>query len=138
MTSATQTNPVSKGMLWTGRIMSAISSLLVGFAGAIKLIHSPQIIWGFAKMGYPASLVWPVGVTEVSCLIVYLIPRTSVLGAILLTGFLGGATATCLRVGDPSIPLPIVTGMLVWGGLFLRDPRLRSLIPLRSSGTGEY
>jgi DoxX-like family len=127
----------SKGMLWTGRILSALSSLLVGFAGIIKLTHSPQIIEGFAKMGYPASLVLPIGIIEVSCVIVYLIPRTSVLGAILLSGFLGGAIATCLRVGDPSLPLPVVTGIFVWGGLFFRDPRIRALIPLRSSANGD-
>ena len=119
--------------LWTGRILTAIPSLIVGFAGAMKLTHSPQVIEGFAKTGYSASLVTPIGIIELSCVIVYLIPRTSVLGAILLTAFLGGATVTCLRVGDPSLPLPIITGILVWGGLFFRDPRLRALIPLRSA-----
>jgi hypothetical protein len=76
-------------------------------------------------------LVAPVGILEVICLVVYLIPRTSVLGAILLTGLLGGATVTTLRIGDPTFPMPVVLGMMVWGGLFLRDERLRALIPLR-------
>jgi hypothetical protein len=128
---------LSKKMLWTGRVLSALPSLLVGFAGIVKLTHSPQIIEGSAKMGFPASLVLPIGIIEVSCVIVYLIPRTSVLGAILLTAFLGGATVTCLRVGDPSLPVPIITGIFVWGGLFFRDPRIRALIPLRSSVSEE-
>jgi hypothetical protein len=126
----------SKKMLWTGRILSALSGLLVAFAAIMKLAHSPQVIEGFAKMGFPASLVLPIGIIELSCVIVYLIPRTSVLGAIFLTAFLGGATVSCLRVGDPSLPLPIVTGIFVWGGLFLREPRIRALIPLRRSANG--
>lgn len=129
----TQTKPVPKGMLWAGRIMSALPCLLIAFAAVIKLTRSPQVIEGFARSGYPASLVLPVGILELCCVIVYAIPRTSGLGAILLTGFLGGATATCVRVGDPSFPLPIITGMLVWGGLYLRDRRVRSLIPLRAN-----
>jgi hypothetical protein len=82
-------------------------------------------------MGFPLSLSSGLGILELSCTLLYVIPRTSVLGAILLTGYLGGATATTVRIGDPFY-LPVLFGIMVWGGLFLRDPRLRSLIPLRS------
>ena len=118
-------------MLWTGRIMSALPVLLILFASSIKLAKTASAVEGTIKMGYPASLVVPVGIIELTCVVFYVIPATSVLGAILLTGLLGGATATLVRVGDPSIPLPIITGMLVWGGLFFRDRRIRALIPLR-------
>ncbi len=118
-------------MLWTGRIMSALPVLLILFASSIKLAKTASAVEGTIKTGYPASLVVPVGIIELTCVVFYVIPATSVLGAILLTGLLGGATATLVRVGDPSIPLPIITGMLVWGGLFFRDPRIRALIPLR-------
>lgn len=74
----------------------------------------------------------PVGLIELTCVIVYLVPSTSVLGAILLTGLLGGATVTTLRIGDPSYPLPILLGMMAWGGLYLRDRRLRALIGRRA------
>ena len=122
---------VSKPMLWTGRVMSAIVVLLTGFGSIVKLLKVAGVIEGMAKAGYPEHLVRPVGVIEMICIVVYLIPRTNVLGAILLTGLLGGATATNVRIGDPATPLPVVLGMLAWGGLYLRDLRLRELIPLR-------
>jgi hypothetical protein len=125
--------PDSRGMLWAGRVLSTLPALLLAFAASGKLFHSPQVVEGMARSGYPAWLLMPVGIIELSCVIVYLIPRTSVLGAILMTGFLGGATASCLRVGDPSLPIPIIAGILVWAGLFFRDPRIRALIPLRGS-----
>jgi hypothetical protein len=137
MPSDTKAAPVSKGMLWTGRVMSALPSLLIAFAGVMKVAKVPGVVEGSAKSGYAASLVLPIGIIELSCLIVYLIPRTSVLGAILVSAFLGGATATCVRVGDPSWPMPVLTGVLIWGGLYFRDPRVRALIPLRSSVEGE-
>jgi hypothetical protein len=124
----------SKKMLWTGRIMSALPVLLILFASSIKLAKTPSAVEGTVKMGYPASLVVPIGIIELASVVIYVIPATSVLGAILLTGLLGGATASLVRVGDPSIPLPVLTGMLVWGGLFFRDSRIRALIPLSRNG----
>lgn len=121
-------------MVWTGRIMSAIVILLVAFGSVVKLIKVAGVVEGMARAGYPEPLVRPVGVIELICIVVYLIPQTNVLGAILLTGLLGGAAATNFRIGDPSFPLPIVVGMLTWGGLYLRDVRLRELIPLRRAG----
>ena len=131
MQSATQTAPVSKKMLWAGRIISALPVLLLLFSGAMKLVKPAPVVQGFAHFGYPESLALSIGILELACTVVYVIPRTSVLGAILLTGYLGGATATHVRIGDPFF-VPVGLGVLVWGGLFLRDDRLRALIPLRS------
>lgn len=86
---------------------------------------------GFTKFGYPESLLRVLGIVELTCTIIYLIPRTAVLGAILLTGYLGGATATHARVSDPSFVMPVICGVLIWLGLYLRDLRVRALIPLR-------
>lgn len=135
MTSTPQALSNSKAMLWTGRVMSAVPVLVVLFASSIKLARASAAIEGTMKAGYSASLVVPIGVIELTCVLIYVIPATSVLGAILLTGLLGGATATLVRVGDPSVPFPIVIGILAWAGLFFRDPRLRALIPLRRAGT---
>ena len=132
MQSATQTAPVSKKMLWAGRIISALPVLLLLFSGAMKLVKPAPVVQAFAHLGYPESLVLRIGILELACTVVYVIPRTSVLGAILLTGYLGGATATHVRIGDPSFFIPVILGVLVWGGLFLRDDRLRALIPLRT------
>lgn len=126
------TAAVSKPMLWTGRVMSALPVLMVLLGSIMKLMKTAAVLEGFARVGVPERLIVPVGLIEMTCVVVYLIPRTSVLGAILMTGLLGGATITTLRVGDPTFPMPVVLGMLAWGGLFLRDPRLRELIPLRA------
>jgi hypothetical protein len=89
------------------------------------------VIEGMAHYGYPEHLILYIGMLEVGCTIVYLIPRTAILGAILMTGYLGGATATNVRVGDPSFIGPVLAGVLVWAGLYLRDGRLSALIPAR-------
>lgn len=123
--------PVSKGALWTGRILSAIPVLIVLMAGVMKVARLPGVAEGFERAGLPARLILPVGLIELACVLVYVVPQTSVLGAILMTELLGGATLTTLRIGDPTFPLPVILGMMAWGGLFLRDPRLRELIPLR-------
>jgi hypothetical protein len=131
MPSAATTNPVSKKMLWAGRILSALPVLLMVFTGAFGLLKPAVAAQGFAHYGYPEGAMVRITIVEIACAIVYAIPRTSVLGAILLTGYLGGATATHVRVGEPFF-LPIVVGVVVWAGIFLRDERLRALIPLRS------
>lgn len=132
MQSATQIAPGSKTMVWTGRVLSTLSVLLFVFTGMFALLNPVAALQGFAHYGYPDSAMLPITVAEILCVIVYVIPRTSVLGAILLTGYLGGATATHLRVGEPFF-LPIVVGVVVWAGVFLREGRLRALIPLRTS-----
>jgi DoxX-like family len=124
-------SPVSKTTLWIGRVMSALPVLLVLFGSVMKLMKTASVMEGFARAGVPERLIIPVGVIELVCVIVYVIPQTAVLGAILMTGLLGGATITTLRIGDPTYPMPVVLGMLAWGGLFLRDTRLRELIPIR-------
>ncbi len=128
---STEAVPVSKKMLWAGRIVSALPVLMLLLSGVMKLAKPAPVVQGFVQLGYPESLALGIGILELACTVVYVIPRTSILGAILLTGFLGGATATHVRIGDPSFFFPAVLGVLVWLGLFLRDERLRALIPLR-------
>ena len=130
------TTTVSKIALWTGRVMSALPVLLILLGSIMKLMRHPSVLEGFARAGLPERLILPVGLIELVCVVVYLIPRTSVLGAILMTGLLGGATITTLRVSDPTYPMPVILGMLAWGGLYMRDLRLRALIPLRQESSG--
>jgi len=115
------------------RIISALAVLFLAFDGIIKVLKLAPAVEATTQLGYPAGLVITIGVLELTCLAVYVIPRTSVLGAILLTGYLGGAIATQVRAGTPlfSIVFPIIIGALIWGDLFLRDERLRTVIPLR-------
>ena len=131
MPTDSQAAPISKGHLWTGRIMSALPVLMLLFSATMKFLKPAPVLENFTRLGYSEGVIFPLGVVEVACTLLYLIPRTSYLGAILLTGFLGGATATHLRAGEPFF-IPIVLGMMVWGGLFFRDTRLRALIPLKS------
>ena len=130
MQPLTQTHHVSKKVLWAGYIMSALPVLMLLFSAAMKFAKPPPVMEGFKHLGLPESLALGLGVLELGCTLLYIIPRTSVLGAILLTGYLGGAILAHLRVGDPFFG-PVIFGVLVWGGLFLRDPRLRALIPFR-------
>jgi hypothetical protein len=125
-----QIAPVSKKMLWAGYILSALPVLLLFFSGVMKLVQPAPVMEGFIRLGYPESLALWIGIVELACAVLYVIPRTALLGAILLTGYLGGATATHLRIGEPFFA-PIVLGVMVWGGLFFRDARLRALLPLR-------
>lgn len=131
MQSATQTALASKKMLWAGRIISALPVLLLLFAGVMKLMKPAAVVQGFAHSGYPERLILVIGILELTCAVIYAIPRTAVLGAVLLTAFMGGATATHVRIGEPFI-VPVMVGVLVWVGLFLREERLRALLPLRS------
>lgn len=127
-----QTQSGSKAALWAGRIISALPVLLMVFGGIFGMLKPAMAVQGFVQFGYPEKFFLPIGIVELACVIVYAIPRTSVLGAILLTGYFGGATATHVRLGDPLFIVPVIMGVMIWGGLFLRDDRLRSLIPLRS------
>lgn len=118
-------------MIWTGRILSVFPVLMMGVGAAFAFTRSPQVVEGMTKFGYQESAVLLVGVLEIVSVLLYLIPRTAVLGAIVMTGYLGGAIATHVRVGDPGWPTALVLGVFVWGGLYLRDERLRALLPLR-------
>ena len=130
--SATRTATTSKKMLWTGRVISAIPVLLMVFSAVMKLIKAAPVVQGMPRYGYPESQIVIIGVLELLSCIIYLIPSTGVLGAILMTGYLGGATATNFRIGDPSYIMTFLLGVFVWGGLFFRDARVRALIPVRS------
>ena len=130
-----QAAPVSKGRLWVGRVMSAVPSLFLLIDGGMKLLKPESVVKATVQLGYPEGAILGLGIVLLACTVLYLIPRTAVLGAILLTGYLGGAVATHVRIGNPLFThtlFPIYLAVLVWGGLFLRDERLRALIPLRS------
>jgi hypothetical protein len=131
MASVTQTVPISNKLIWTGRIISALLVLMLLMSGVVKLFKLANVDVEFTRLGYPGSVILGIGILEIACAIIYAIPRTAVLGAILLTGYLGGATATHVRIGDPFI-MPILIGVLAWVGLLLREDRLRALLPLRS------
>ena len=139
--SGVQTDLVSKKRLWAGRILSALAVLLLLFDGVIKLTELAPVVESFARLGYPESLAFNIGILELVSIVLYLIARTAILGAILPTGFLGGATATPVRVDDPlftHVLFPSYVGVLVWGGLHLRDDRLRTLIPLKQPPEGSH
>lgn len=119
-------------VVWTGRVLSALVSLIFAMSAFMKFKGGPELTEGMAHMGLPESLVVPLAVLELACVAIYAIPATAVLGAILLTGYMGGAICTHVRVGDPFV-VQVVVGVVVWLGLGLREPRLRALIPLRSS-----
>lgn len=125
--------PESKKMLWAGRVVSTLPVLMLLMSGVMKFVKPKEVIEGFAKLGWNESYAFGLGILELTCVAIYLIPNTAVLGAILLTGYLGGAIATHVRLGDfNDIVAPVIAGILVWLGLFLRDARIRALIPLRS------
>jgi hypothetical protein len=113
MQSATQTASVSKKGLWAGRIISALMILFLLFDSALKVMKLAPAVEGTARLGYPTSLVFPIGIAELICVALFVIPRTTILGAILLTGYLGGATATQVRLEDPWFFFPVVVGALV-------------------------
>lgn len=122
----------SKGMIWTGRIISGIVVLFLLFTTTFGLIHKAESIKHMTEYGYPESTYMPISIVLVICVLLYAIPRTSIFGAILMTGYLGGAVATHVRASEFHLAAsPIVVGVLVWLGIFLRDARLRALVPLR-------
>ena len=123
------TSASNKGSLWAGRISSALPALFLLLDGIMKLVKPVFVVEATVQLGYRESVIVGLGVVLIACTILYLIPRTAVLGAILLTGYLGGAVATHVRVGGPlfSIIFPVILGAMLWGGLYLRDERVRSL-----------
>ena len=132
MQASVGTSTISKGAVWTGRILIAVIFLFMLFDGGIKVLRLAPAVEGTARLGYPTSVVVPIGMVALVSAFLYALPSTSILGAVLLTGFLGGATATQVRVQDPWFFFPVALGVLVWLGPFLLDERLRALIPLRS------
>lgn len=119
---------------WPARIVTAVPVLFLLWDSVIKLLNLTPVVEGFARLGYPEGLALPIGTLELACIVLYLIPRTSVLGAMLLTGYLGGAIATHVRVADPlfsHVLFPVYVAVLIWAGLLLREDRLYELVPLR-------
>ena len=120
--------------IWVGRILSALAILFLSFDTIVKVLRLPVAIEGTTQLGYPESTVFVIGIIQLVCLVLYVIPQTSVFGAILFTGYLGGALATHLRIGSPlftHILFPIYVALLIWGGLYAREPRLRAMVPIR-------
>jgi hypothetical protein len=133
MQSESQTS-VSKKTLWAARIIGGLPALFLLVDGAMKLAKPAFVVDATVKLGYSESVIIPLGIVLVLCTILYLVPATTVLGAILLTGYLGGAVATHVRMGEDifSIIFPVIFGGLIWFALYLCEPRLRALIPARS------
>jgi DoxX-like protein len=126
------TQPTSSpAKLWTGRVLSAIPAVMMIFSASLKLRHVPMFmsLWT-SKFGWQEPTATTIGIVELSCVLLYVFPPTSVLGAIVMAGYLGGATATHVRIGDNFVP-PVVLGVIAWLGLYLREPRLAKLVPLR-------
>lgn len=125
----------SSKALWAGWIMSGFAALFLLFDAAVKVLELPLAVEATTQLGYPQSVIVGLGLLQLACLVIYLLPRTSVLGAVLWTGYLGGAIATHLRVGSPLFShtlFPIYVAALLWGGLWVRDERLRSVLPIRA------
>jgi hypothetical protein len=135
MQTTTRTIPGSTKKLWTGRIITGIAALFLLFDSTLKILKLPAAVQGTVQLGYPESVIIGIGLVQLLCVVLYLVAPTQVLGAILLTGYLGGAVATHVRIGNPlftHILFPVYVGVLIWAGLFLRDARLRALVPWRS------
>jgi hypothetical protein len=135
MQSAAQPGAVSKKSLWTGRVLSGLVAAFMAFDAVIHLLRPVPVVVAFAKLGYPLRLAVTLGIIELVCVLLYVTPRTSILGAILLTGYLGGAIATQLPTSNSifgEILFPFYVGVIAWGGIYLRDERLRTLIPWRN------
>jgi hypothetical protein len=130
----TQTAIVSKKMLWAGHVISALPALFLLIDVVMKLLKAPIVLEETVRLGYSESTIIGVGLLLLVCTVFYVIPRTATLGAILLTGYLGGAVASHVRVGEGPFPVlfPVIVGVLIWLGLYFRDERLRMLIPFRS------
>jgi hypothetical protein len=135
-----QANSASKKMLWTGRTLTTLVVLFLLMDAAMHLSKIPPVVAAFAQLGLPLQLAFTLAMIKLVCLALYLYPRTSVLGAVLLTGYLGGAVAIHLRVGNPLFGetlFPVYMGVLLWGGLYLRDTSLRALFPFRTSAVAK-
>ena len=134
MSSEMHAAPVSTGARWAGWVLSGLPALFLLLDGVMKLFKPPVVVETTVKLGYAEEVIVALGIVLLACTILYLIPRTAVLGAVLLTGYLGGAVATHVRAGDEVFPIvfPVIVGAMVWGGLVLRDGRLRALLPLRT------
>jgi len=130
--SALSATTTSKKLFWTGRVLTGLIVAFLLLDGAMKLVPIAPVIEACQRLGYPVEIARHLGLVLVTCTVLHLIPRTQVLGALLLTAYLGGATATHVRIGDP-FWFPIVMGVILWAGLYLRNPRLRALLAAPSA-----
>ena len=133
MLTESQALPVPRASLWIGRILTAIAALFLLMDGVGKVLKAPPVMEACARVGVPERLIPGLGVVLIASALIYAIPQTSAMGAILLTGYLGGATWAHMRMGDAPFPtaFPSLLSLLIWAGLFLREPRLRAILPLR-------
>lgn len=135
MVAESQAMASTKKMMWAGRAISTFVVLFLVLDSTMKLVRLPMVLDAFKQLGYSPDLSVTIGTMLLLCTVIYVVPQTAVLGAILLTGYLGGAVATNLRIGAPMfshILFPVYMGAMVWGGLYLRDGRLRELVPVKS------
>jgi len=134
MPTVVQSGSLPKKALWGGRLVSGVVTAFLLFDAVIHLLKPAPVVEAFAKLHLPLSLAVEIGIVELLCLVLYVIPRTSILGAVLLTGYLGGAVAIQMTTSNSlfgEILFPVYVGVLVWGGIYLRDDRLRALFPWR-------
>jgi hypothetical protein len=133
---AAETKEFSRKRLWTGRVLTGLAGAFLVMDGTMKLFKPPFVVQATVHLGYPESTIIGIGMTLLACTLLYLIPRTSIIGAILLTGYLGGAVATNVRAEQPlfNIVFPVIFGCIAWGALWLREPRLAQLVPMKSKG----
>ena len=135
MQSAVPSSSLSKKSLWAGRIITGLVAAFLVFDAVIHIMKPAPVVEAFAKLNFPIRFAVPLGIIELVCILLYVIPRTSILGAIFLTGYLGGAIAIQLPTGNPffgEVVFPAYIAVFLWGGIYLRDERLRTMVPLRS------
>jgi hypothetical protein len=135
MSNASNQKNSSKVRTWTGYVFSALPVLFMLMSSAMKLSQQKMVVEGFAKNGMSPSVVVIIGVIELLCVIIYLVPATTVLGAVLITGYLGGAIMVHVRAGEATLIAPLLLGMMAWGGLYMRDERIRALLPFSRRAT---
>ncbi len=127
--------PFSKNLVWTGRVLTGLVVAFLVFDGVMKLIPIEPVLEAFRRLGYPVEIARHLGVVLVACTALHVVRRTQLPGALLLTAYLGGATATHVRIGDP-FWFPIVLGVMLWAGFYLREPRVRALLAVREAAPG--
>ena len=136
-TTATHARPADirfhPWIVWTGRAVSVIPVLILLTSARWKLTHNPWYLAEWGRIGYAPNAINAIGLVQVACIVLYVVPQTAVLGTVLLTGYLGGAIASYVRIGEPYPALvPLTTCLLAWAGIYLRDQRLRALLPFRT------
>jgi hypothetical protein len=132
MNRASEPAATSTAKRWTGYVLAALPVLLMTMSAVMKVTRQPMVVEGFAKGGMPVTFVVAIGIAELVCVLLYLVPATSVLGAVLTTGYLGGAVMVHVRAHEIQGLIPFLLGIIAWASLHLREPRLRELLPIRT------